>query len=211
MMKRSIIILSAIVVAATIISGIATMSTSIGKVGEAATDNGCLPKTLNSVAVGFPIRQPAASSMPAGFNLEGVDSAGGAVILFYADHSLCPSTESFDGLIEKGAIVVTVNRMDTVNDSMGFQNEQLAYYANHTETIAKVQPITINGNKGIGWEPFTGTDTVTLDGKVIRQEPVKMPGGVTFYDDKDGTVYAIRAHRSLQELVKIAESLHSPL
>lgn len=205
-MKRSTIIVS-MIVAVAVIGGVAITAASIGKTGEAAIDNGCLPKTLDSVKVDFPIKQPATSSLPAGYNLEGVDSAGGAVIMFYADHSLCPNTESFDGLIQKGAIVTTVNKSDEFRDSAAFQNAQLQYYANHTETIAKVQPLTINGNKGVGWEPFVGADTTTIDGKIVNQEPVKMPGWVTFYDDKDGTIYAIRANQSLDRLEQVAESI----
>ena len=185
------------------------ISNNSGEIGKTATENACLPKNLSSVVVNFPVKQPAATSMPAGFNLEGVDYAGGSVIMFYTDYSLCPNTESFEELIDKGAIFISVSKYDEVKDSVQFQTRELQYYTNHTETLAKVEPVTVNGNKGVGWEPFNGTDTVRIDGNVVKQEPVKMPGWIRFYDDQDGTLYGIRGHQPLQELMKIAESLHS--
>jgi hypothetical protein len=58
------------------------ISNNSGEMGKTATENACLPKNLSSVVVNFPVKQPAATSMPAGFNLEGVDYAGGSVILY---------------------------------------------------------------------------------------------------------------------------------
>ncbi len=204
-MERRMIVIAAVILSA-VVSG-AFILANAGKLSQAVNDDACLPKTLDSVVTDFPVKQPDTSTMPAGFQLEGVDYAGGTVIMFYADHSLCPLTESYGGLIDKGAIVISVNKSDEVKDSVQFQNEELEYYANQPETLAKVEPITINGNKGIGWEPFNGTDTVRIDGKVISQEPIKMPGWVRFYDDQDGTIYGIRGHQPLQVLVRIAESL----
>lgn len=204
-MKRTILVS---LIAAVAIVGVVTVMASIGKAGKSAAAIGCLPTTLDSIGVGFPVRQPSASSLPAGYDLEGVDTSGGAVIMFYADHSLCPNTESFDGLIQKGAIVITANKSDQFTDSTSFQDTQLQYFANHTETIAQVLPVTINGNKGAGWEPFVGSDTTTIDGKIINQEPVNMPGRITFFDDKDATIYAFTARQSLDRLEQIAESMY---
>lgn len=146
--------------------------------------------------------------MLSGFQLEGVDYAGGTVLMVYTDHSLCPNTESYGDMLNNGAIIVSVSKFDEVSDSAQFQTRELQYYANHTETLAKVEPITINGNKGVGWEPFNGTDTVTIDGNVVNQEPIKMAGWVRFYDDRDGTLYSVRGLQPLQDMMKIAESLH---
>ncbi|AIC15949.1 hypothetical protein [Nitrososphaera viennensis] len=205
-MERRKIVLVAVILSAVI--GGAVILANTGRLSQAANDDACMLKTLDSVVTDFPVKQPDTSSMPAGFQLEGVDYAGRTVIMFYADHSLCPLTESYGGLIDKGAIVISVNKSDEIKDSIQFQNQELEYYANNTETLAKVEPITVNGNKGIGWEPFNGTDTVRIDGNIVKQEPIKMPGWVRFYDDQDGTIYGIRGHQPLQVLVKIAESLH---
>ena len=115
-------IVAAIGSGAIILGPIVSMSImSRGKSGEAATQGQCLPRTLDPIVADYPIRQPSTSALPAGYNLEAVDYAGGTVIMFYADRSLCPFTESFTGEIDKGAIVITVSKLDEIKTARSFR------------------------------------------------------------------------------------------
>lgn len=194
--KKKTVIVPAVAVAAIVAALMATNVISItgNKSGFAAPDNGCLPKLVNPAMAVYPIKQPSAETLPKGYSLQAVDDPGDAVVMYYSDYSMCPFTESFDGQIKKGAIVVTVNQPEGIaKDSTDFQQKELNYYASQNGTLAKVQPIDVNGNKGVGWEPFTGTDTVRQDGVVVSSEPLPMPGMVRFYDDSSGTLNTVTA------------------
>lgn len=204
--KRNVIIIPS--VAAVIVVGAIVGIFFAANQGDASENANCLPATLESVDADYPIKEPSVDSMPNNFALKAVDNPGGVVILYYADHSLCPFTESFDGQIKNGAIVVTVTAgEDVATDSADFQQQELDYYAAQKETIADVQALDVNGNRGIGWEPFTGTSTITFNGEVSSTEDLPMPGMIRFYHDQDHTIYSISAFQPLDTLLEIAQSI----
>ncbi len=207
MQNKKIVTIAVLTIAAVLIA-VAFVFTTMGNGGSASSVANCLPTSLNAVSVKYPLKQPALSSMPIGYNLRAVDNPGDAVVLFYADHSLCPFEGSFDAQIDKGAIVVTISQPEGAADnSTDFQQKELKYYASQKEILADVKAIEVNGNKGVGWGPFTGVDRISINGTVTESHPLPMPGMIRFYNDQDHTIYSVTAHQPLDKLLEIARSI----
>jgi hypothetical protein len=205
---KIITLVALVAVGGMIFAVVSTSNLGMIQNGNASNKEDCLPSDPAVITADYEVKRPQLSAMPASFDLQAIDQPGGVVIMYYADHSLCPFTDSFDGQIDKGAIVVTVSKPEGLaKDSAEFQKKELEYYASQKETIAKVQPFSINGYEGVGWEPFTGKDVVIIKGEVSSETPIKMPGMIRFYNDNDGTLYTITAHQPLETLTAIAKTM----
>lgn len=172
---------------------------------------GCLPASLKAAAItAFPVKE--ATSLPKGYSLKAVEADDGGsagVILYYADHSLCPFVGSLTDQIKNGTLVITVMKAYYIANGTDFQQREMAFYANDPDgTVAKVQAFDVAGHKSVGWEPFTGEDIIRVNGKVVQSSaPIPMGGMLRFFDDKDRTIYTVTAIRPLSELKDVAESI----
>ena len=132
----------------------------------------------------------------------------GIVKLYYADFGMCPFDESPEEMIRKGVVVETIFKPEvTFKDSADFQSQGLAYYKSNPVIIAKVQPVEVNGYKGVGWEPYEGKSVMRINGEEVESTPVPEPGVVRVYNEQDGTVYFITANKPLDKILEIAGSI----
>ena len=178
--------------------------------GQAAPD-GCMPTSLSQIdEKSFPVREPAMSSISDGASLQAVEDNIDIVKLYYADFSLCPYDGTRESFLKEGGVTVTIYKEETpYKDGLDFQEQQLAYYASNPNIVADVQPIEVNGHYGVGWGPYESASIVRLDGEVIENTPMPGTGTVRFYNEEDGTIYYVKADRSLEEILNIAKSIQS--
>jgi hypothetical protein len=162
--------------------------------------------SLSQVSAKFPVKEPAATALPASYKLQAIEEFPNTVVMFYTDHSVCPDT-SIGSQEAKGTVVVMAGPIDWANNSTDLQEKALKAYAQRSDVIAKVQPLEVNGFKGFGWEPFQGRDTVRLNGTIIHDEPTPMPGHVAWYNDNDHLGYSVWGIQPLAKLLEIARSI----
>lgn len=210
--NKKITLIAIPIAVALVIASVGSVTNLFGiyNISEASINADCLASTVeNAVVTAFPVKQP--TSLPQGLTLRAVEADGGGkagVILYYADHSLCPFEGSLTDQIQNGTLVITVMKAEDIENGTDFQQRELAFYANDPDgTIAEVQAIEVAGHKGVGWEPFEGKDVIRMEGKVVQSNPIQMAGMVRFFDDNDKTIYTITAMRPLSELVSVAESI----
>jgi len=175
---------------------------------EASDKANCLPSTVENAAVtAFPVKE--STSLPNDYALRAVEADGGGkagVILYYADHSLCPFEGSLTDQIRNETLVILIGASDIENGE-DFQKREVDFYENDNQTLAKVQAIEVGGHKGVGWEPFEGQNVIRIDGKVVESTPMQQPGMVRYFDESDKTIYTITALRPMNELIAVAESI----
>lgn len=142
-------------------------------------------------------------------SLRAIDENKDLVKMFYADFSLCPFDKGYEQVIADGAVDVTIYKPGIeLKDSEEFQRQEPEYAANNPAIIADVQPIEVNGYKGVGWEPYENYSITMQDGKEISRTSIGLsPGVVRYYNEDDGTIYNITAQLPLAEIIEIAESI----
>ena len=205
-MNKRFVYLSTIFAGIIILSTLATAMGGIFDVEQySKTGPHCLPKSLSEVSTAFEVKLPDIQTMPNNYKLEGIDNVGDWLALYYTDKTLCPFSGSMTDKINEGAVVITASQPEGIVSGLEFQKTALNPGIENSKSV--IVPVDVNGNKGVGWEPFTGVDETKLNGEIIESSPLQMPGMVRFYDESDGTVYNIMGFQSMDELLSIAKSI----
>jgi hypothetical protein len=180
-----------------------------GNNAQGVGGNTCPPTSLSAIKVAsnFIVRQPTV--LPDHYTLQGIEDEQPADIQFlYANHTLCSFPSGFD--YHANQLKVVIAKPGTPTNSTKFQKDWLNYAANPKNGIvAKVVPLDINGNNGVGWEQYDTNSTVRLDGKVIQSTPYHGQAALFFYNDKNNMVYSIfgNDNQTLGQLEDVARSI----
>lgn len=197
MYKIMFVIIPAVVAAigATIVLTNATVGTSI--------TTQCLPTSVDQIIVSFPIKQPSTASMPPGYKLQAIDNQQGQVWLYYSDHSLCPFDKDLFEQIDNGAIVVGIRPLQMTNAKQYYID-----FANSSKgTPQEMQFVEVNGHPGLADNPHQGVSEITRNDVVVESHPISLPGTVAFYNEKDGTIYTVKAMQPMDKLLAIAQTI----
>jgi hypothetical protein len=174
---------------------------------SANTNGSCLPSSVETAAISFPVKQASASSLPTGYKLQAVDGAGQVATLYYADHSLCPFHGGLSGQIANGSIIVQVGYSTDLVNGTEIVNQEAVNVKATTNGVAEPKLFTVNGHAAVGWERYMGKDRVMINGTTISEEPLPMPAAVSFVDESTHTEYYIAGLRPLADLQNIANNL----
>lgn len=170
--------------------------------------NICPPTNLKEITLtSFPVKEP--KSLPVGYSLQGIeDQQPVDVQLLYADHSLCTFPNGFD--YDGHQLRIVVAKSGTLLNGTTYQQNWLKYAADPSNKIvAKVQPIEVNGHKGVGWDSYNTNSVVRMNGTIVQTEPFKGQAALFFFDDESQTTYSIFANdnQTLGQLEDVARSI----
>jgi hypothetical protein len=192
-----IILVSVVVVGLVIAFGI---TTSLSLPSIPISDSGiesysCRPVDINSVNAGFPVRQPAAQSMPPGYTLQLAQDQQGRIVLYYNGNSLtCPlPLDKITQSIENGTIAVGIDKASSsgYTSSEAFQNGEMQYFKSKDANEANPQAIDVDGYKGIG----------------TSHVPSQQTSALFFYHETDQTIYGVYGNLTMDELTDIAKTI----
>lgn len=204
--KLSLIAIVVGVVSVIALAGIITSTNHDN--ASAATAPQCPPADISKITAVIPVKLPA--DLPTGYSLQGIESQmnNTQVLAFYADHPLCVFPKGFD--YHGAQLRVVITKVGQSESSATYQQNWLNYAADpKNQIVAKVQPIEINGHKGVGWDPYDTYSVVRSNGQVIERTPFRGDGALFFLNDNDHTQYSIfgSGSISLQQLEQIASSI----
>jgi len=159
------------------------------------------PVLDESSRVKYQIKTP--HILPVGYSLQGVDvvSSNGVemVTLYYWDRPLCNIVNDLSGgLVLNGAVIVRIANSLRVPEN----------HAEVIDAVNKVVPkynmhqLVINGNPAIGYDSSSGLSTSA----VTTEDTFPYPARIFVVNNK--ILYDIEANMSLEDLVKIAESIN---
>jgi hypothetical protein len=155
----------------------------------------CQPVDINRVNADFPIRQPAAQSMPSGYALRIAQDQQGRIVLYYDDNSLtCPlPLDKITQAIENGTIAVAIYKASSSGyaDPQSFQEGELQYFKSKEANAADVQAIDVGEYKGVG----------------ASHAPSQQTSVLFFYHETDQTIYGIYGDLTVGELTDIARTI----
>ncbi|MCS6768796.1 MAG: DUF4367 domain-containing protein [Candidatus Nitrosocaldus sp.] len=226
------VVISALVVVTLTAESDISLPTSSSTVRASADMYRCDPKSLEQVQLEFPVKEP--TYLPEGYKLQVVDTTSfpGMVALYYAKYEMCHGVSLSNpgdvivitvGDVQGSAKEGNIHAVNLMNDPVEHFKRDVESYNSvipdaaklidkPESTIPLVRMIEVNGHVGKAREPMKGYNVYIInDGerseKVVEELSDVRAGFVTFYHEKDKTMYSILSTFPVEEMLKIAESI----
>ncbi len=211
-----------------IVSALSITSLAIISESSNINTNQCSANSLEEIEPKFPVKEP--KYLPEGYKLRVVDdrswdplNPGRIIVMNYDIEDLCHAKlfGILGSTIAIAAIDINHPESSKIENPMEyFSKTAESYNAMIPETASliekpedsmnKVKIIKINSYIGIAREPSSkGYNVYIIDGKekVVVENDNVYQGFIMFYHENDKVLYQIRSSYSVEEMIRIAESI----
>lgn len=197
-----------LVLTVAVIASVFLMWGNLSATEKAAANVATCPEiNIAEMKTGFQIKQPTLQSLPPNYDLRGAEQYQNGVILYYADHNLCPNGGNPLEQVTKGTILVSIDGVANPTTAKEFADQMITSIRDDKSAKMIPRSVDVNGKIGVGWEMFEGADIIRINNTIVDSHSVPRPAQVTFYDEHDKTEYTIVGMRSMQDLLTIAKSV----